>query len=145
MGAIPRLTETRINHYFDLARNACFYSDCNCARLGAVLVYKNKVMSVGWNNTKTNPLQQELNQHRNLDSNVHEINNSLHAEVTCLLRARGLNIEYSKSSLFVYRIKKDGSSGLSRPCKGCMSLIKELGIKNIYYSTESGWAYERIE
>lgn len=143
-GSLPRLTETRINHYFNLARNACYYSDFMKARLGAVLIYKGKVMSVGWNSTKTSPLQRQLNRYRGYDVDASEAHNTLHAEVACLTKARDLDIDWGRASIFVYRIKKDGGSGLSYPCKGCMALIKSMGIKNIYYSTENGWAYERI-
>jgi len=142
--SLPRLTETRINHYFNLARNACYYSDFMKARLGTVLIYKGKVMSVGWNSTKTSPLQRQLNRYRGYDVDASEAHNTLHAEVACLTKAKDLDIDWSRASIFVYRIKKDGSVGLSHPCKGCMALIKSMGIKNIYFSTENGWAYERI-
>lgn len=143
-GSLPRLTETRINHYFNLAYNACFYSDFMKARLGAVLIYKGKVMSVGWNSNKTSPLQRELNRYRGYDVDSSIAHNTIHAEVSCLTKAKDLNIDWSRASIFVYRIKKDGSKGYARPCEGCQVLIKSMGIKNIYYSTESGWAYERI-
>lgn len=32
---------------------------------------------------------------------------------------------------------------MARPCPACMSAIKELGIKNIYYTTDNGYAYEK--
>lgn len=143
-GSLPRLTETRINHYFNLARNACYYSDFMKARLGAVLIYKGKVMSVGWNSTKTSPLQRQLNRYRGYDVDASEAHNTLHAEVACLTKARDLDIDWGRASIFVYRVKKDGSPGLSYPCKGCMALIKSMGIKNIYFSTENGWGYEKI-
>ena len=143
-GSLPRLTETRINHYLNLARNACYYSDFMKARLGAVLIYKGKVMSVGWNSTKTSPLQRQLNRYRGYDVDAPESHNTLHAEVACLTKARDLDIDWGRASLFVYRIKYYGSRGLSRPCCGCQELIKSMGIKNIYYSTNNGWAYERI-
>lgn len=143
-GSLPRLTETRINHYFNLARNACYYSDFMKARLGAVLIYKGKVMSVGWNSTKTSPLQRQLNRYRGYDVDASEAHNTLHAEVSCLTKVRDLDIDWGRASIFVYRIKKDGSAGLSYPCKGCMALIKSMGIKNIYFSTENGWGYEKI-
>lgn len=143
-GSLPRLTETRINHYFNLARNACYYSDFMKARLGAVLIYKGKVMSVGWNSTKTSPLQRQLNRYRGYDVDASEAHNTLHAEVACLTKARDLDIDWGRASIFVYRIKKDESAGLARPCKGCQALIKSMGIKNIYYTTDDGWAYEQI-
>lgn len=144
-GSLPRLTETRINHYLNLANNACYYSDFMKARLGAVLIYKSKVMSVGWNSTKTSPLQRELNRYRGYDVDSSIAHNTLHAEVACLTKAKDLDIDWGRASLFVCRIKKDGTRGISRPCKGCMALIKSLGIKNLYYTTNEGWCYERID
>lgn len=143
-GSLPRLTETRINHYLKLAHNACFYSDFAKARLGAVLIYKGKTVSVGWNSTKTSPLQRELNRYRGYDVDAPESHNTLHAEVACLTKAKGLDIDWSRANLFVYRIKKNGSAGLARPCKGCQALIKSMGIKNVYYSTDDGWCFEHI-
>lgn len=144
-GSLPRLTETRINHYLNLAHNACYYSDFMKARLGAVLIYKGKVMSVGWNSTKTSPLQLQLNRHRGYEIDASETHNTLHAEVACLAKVRDLNIDWGRASLFVYRIKKDGSSGMARPCTGCQALIKSMGIKNIYYTTnDNGWCFERM-
>lgn len=143
-GSLPRLTETRINHYLNLARNACYYSDFMKARLGAVLIYKDKVMSVGWNSTKTSPLQRQLNRYRGYNINTSTAYDTLHAEVACLSKIRDLDIDWNRASLFIYRIKKDGSKGLARPCKGCQALIKSMGIKNVYYSTDNGWCFERM-
>lgn len=143
--SLPRLTETRINHYFNLANNACYYSDFMKTRLGAVLIYKGKVMSVGWNSTKTSPLQKDLNRLRNFPVDCSEAHHSLHAEVACLTKAKDLDIDWGRANLFVCRIKKDGSFGLARPCPGCQALIKSMGIKNIYYTTnDNGWCFERM-
>lgn len=143
--SLPRLTETRIKHYLNLARNACYYSDFMKTRLGAVLIYKGKVMSIGWNSNKTSPLQKNLNRLRDIPVDCSEAHHTLHAEVACLTKAKDLDIDWSRASLFVCRIKKDGTRGISRPCKGCMALIKSLGIKNLYYTTNEGWCYERID
>lgn len=145
MSTSPRLSETRICHYLKLAKQSCSYSDFTKARLGSVLVYKGQVMSVGWNSNKTNPLQKSLNKLRGFDPEASSAHNSLHAETACLIKARDLDIDWAKASLFVYRIKKDGSSGLSRPCPGCMSYIRSMGIKDIYYSTDNGWCYEKVD
>ena len=144
--SLPRLTETRINHYLNLARNACQYSDNHRAKLGSIIVYKNKVISVGWNlENKTNPLQEEYNRLRGYCNDVRETKSSIHAEFAAMLRIKDMNIDFNKVHLFVYRIRKDGSSGCARPCPACMGFIKKLGIKNIYYSTDNGWCYEKIE
>ena len=144
-GSLPRLTETRINHYLNLAHNACYYSDFMKTRLGAVLIYKGKVMSVGWNSNKTSPLQKSLNRLRDIPVDCGEAHHTLHAEVACLTKAKDLDIDWGRASLFICRIKKDGSRGLSRPCQGCQALIRSLGIKNVYYTTnDNGWCFEKM-
>ena len=69
----------------------------------------------------------------------------LHAEINCINSIRHLNINFSKVKLYIYRIRKDQPFGLSRPCPSCMAAIKDLGIKDIYYTTNDGYVHERIE
>lgn len=145
--SLPRLTETRINHYLNLARNACYYSDNKKTRVGSVIVYKNKIISIGWNlEDKTNPLQEEYNKLRNYDTDVKNTKSSIHAEIAAMLKIKHMNISFDKIHLFVYRIKRNGSTGYARPCQACMGYAKKLGIKHIYYSTENAnnWCYEKI-
>lgn len=142
----PKLTENRIKHYFNLAHNACQYSDNKKAKLGSVIIYKNKILSVGWNlEDKTNPLQQEYNKLRDYDNNVENTKSSIHAEFAAMLKIKHMKIDFSKVHLFIYRERKDKSIGNARPCNACMGFAKDLGIKNIYYTTDAGWAYERID
>ena len=115
-GSLPRLTETRISHYLNLARNACYYSDFMKARLGAVLIYKGKVMSVGWNSTKTSPLQKSLNKFRHYELDCGAAHHTLHAEVACLAKVRDLDIDWGRASLFICRIKKDIRHGCFNQC-----------------------------
>ena len=69
----------------------------------------------------------------------------LHAEINCLNQIRHLDINFSKVKLYIYRIRKDQPFGMARPCPSCMAAIKDLGIKNIYYTTNDGYSYERLE
>lgn len=140
-----KLSKNRISHYFSLAENACCYSDNAITHVGAVLIYKNKVMSIGWNvQNKTHPIQREYNKLRGFNPDDSGVRNSLHAEMMCLLKAKDLDLDWNKCCLFVFRKKKTGIIGMARPCNACMGYIKSLGLKNIYYTTENGWAYECI-
>lgn len=69
----------------------------------------------------------------------------LHAKINCMNSIRNLDIDFSKVKLFIYRIRKDRPFGISRPCPSCMAVIKDLGIKDIYYTTNDGYVHERIE
>ena len=140
------LSENRIHHYLKLAKNACYYSDNRKARLGCVMVYKNKIISVGYNlQEKTNPLQKKYNAARGYNPDASYARNTVHAECHALLKARDLEIDWRKVNVFVFRIKKDGSKGLAKPCPACKAMMKNIGICNVYYSTEEGYCYEKYE
>ena len=69
----------------------------------------------------------------------------LHAEINCISQLKHLDINFSKVKLYIYRIRKDRPYGIARPCPSCMAAIKDLGIRSIYYTTNDGFAYERLE
>ena len=79
-------------------------------------------------------------------SNITEENYLVFAEMHALIPIRNLDIDWNKVSVYIYRIKKSNKNGfgMARPCLSCMGLIKELGIKEINYTTEDGFANEII-
>ena len=113
--------------------------------LGAALYYKGVLLATGCNSTKTSPLQKRLNAEREFDPNQSGVVNSLHAEIRALSKVKYLDIDFSKSTLYVYREYANGNKAMARPCPACMKYIKELGIKPICYSTADGIAEERID
>lgn len=57
---------------------------------------------------------------------------SEHAEVAAI---RQLN-DTKGVTLYVCRVRPDGSSGLSKPCKDCQEYIKNTDIKKVIYTIE---------
>lgn len=110
--------------------------------MGAVIIYKNHIISTGYNIDKENPVQKKYNRLRGFD--VDETRNTIHAEIMALNKANGANIIWSKACIFIYRERKDGKIGLARPCKACMEAIKDFGIKNIYYTGKDSYVHERL-
>jgi tRNA(Arg) A34 adenosine deaminase TadA len=55
----------------------------------------------------------------------------LHAEIAALVRLKKGQIPYK---IMISRCRKDGSSGLARPCAVCMAAIKHWGIQSIEYT-----------
>ena len=139
------MTVKAIKKYLNFAIDISKQSTVQQARLGAVLVSHNKVVNASPNLEKTHPMQAHLNKLRGFDPMSSGTRNTLHAEIATLLKSRDLDIEWNKSMLFIARLKKNADLGLARPCNACMGLIKQYGIKNIYYTTDNGWCYERIE
>ena len=126
------LSEKKIKKYLRCAKKVSLLSDNKKTRVGCVVVYKNKIISVGHNyENKTNPLQKKYNELRGYNPNDSISRNTLHAEIDALLSIEQ-NIEnYNKIHLFIVRSKRDESNGIARPCPACMGLIKKMGIKNI--------------
>lgn len=130
--------------YFDKARQAAMISDFHKTHIGCIAVYQGNIISIGCNCNKTHPAQKFYNKYR-MKLKSEEFLPKLHAEISCINSIRHLNINFSKVKIYIYRIRKDQPFGLSRPCPSCMAAIKDLGIRDIYYTTNDGFAYERIE
>ena len=87
-------------------------------------------------------MQKYYNKYRKLSESMIP---KLHAEINCLNQLKHLDVNFAKVRLYIYRIRKDQPFGLSRPCPSCMAAIKDLGIRDIHYTTNDGYAYERLE
>lgn len=95
-------------------------------RVGAVVFKGKRIYGSGHNGIRSSSLCMK---YRNWEE-------SLHAEQAALL-----NLDWNKLkgfSILVYRAKKDGSLALARPCPMCQKLIEHVGIKNIYYTSNTG-------
>ena len=128
--------------YFDKARQIADISDYNRVHIGCVAVYQWQIIGIGCNCNKTHPTQKLYNRYREQSDSMLP---KLHAEISCLNQIKHLDINFTKVKLYIYRIRKDQPFGLSRPCLSCMAAIKDLGIRDIYYTTNDGYAYEKLE
>ena len=127
--------------YFSKARQIAGISDFRKIHIGCVAVYQGQVIGLGCNANKTHPMQKFYNRYRQQPDNLLP---KLHAEISCLNQIKHLNINFTKVKLYIYRIRKDQPYGMARPCPSCMAAIKDLGIKNVYYTTDNGYVYEKI-
>lgn len=135
--------------YFDLARRAAMNSTYDGFKLGCVIVYKGHVLATGHNSNKTNPMQKKYNKYRDFKYNGKPIRHSIHAEMAALSSIPypiDVNTDYSKAKVYVYRISpgKPLHMGLARPCAACCHALRDKGIRDIYYTTDDGFAHERF-
>ncbi|MBQ4060577.1 MAG: hypothetical protein IJD46_00985 [Bacilli bacterium] len=128
----------REKRMFNIAKEISKLSDFRGPHLGAVVVEGKRVISTGYNSYKTSPLQHQYNFYRKFDDYKNSIA-SQHAEINALNHLIGKDIEWDKVSIFIYRELKNGEKACSRPCAACSKLIKDLGIKNIYFIDENGY------
>jgi deoxycytidylate deaminase len=115
--------------FFELAKKLATKSTHRNHPLGSVLVQKNRVVSVGFNKMKTHT--QSNNYFK-----------TTHAEFDAIF---GIDQKNTKGGvLYVWRGKKSGEPGMSKPCAFCEQLIRAAGIKGVFYSTDQYpyWKYE---
>lgn len=135
--------------YFKFAREASMQATYTGSHrfspmIGAVAIYKGSIVASAWNTNKTSPLQAKYNVYRfNADTP-----DKCHAEVSLIHKIRwkfGDSIDWSKIQIYLYREYKNGKLAPSRCCQSCLALLKELGIKKIYYTTEDGYVEEKFK
>lgn len=127
--------------YLENAEKVARMSNFPRQQVGCVVVYKGKIISTGYNSLKTHPLQKKYNRVRFKEDGSAE---SLHAEIHALSHIRDADIDWSRVFLYIYRPCRSRRCGMARPCDSCMKFIKEFGIQNIVYSTDDGFAHEKI-
>lgn len=124
----------------EVADTSCF----DVYHVGCIAVLKNKIIALSPNKLKTHRLQAEFDKYRNFNcisdpKNMH----SLHAEIACLSSIKK-DINYKDLDVYIVRRLKSGGFGMARPCAACMPYIKSLGVRNIFYSTNYGFAHEEL-
>lgn len=113
------------NKFFIIAKHAALHSTHLDHPMGATIVYKNKLISSGYNKTHTHPKSPCY---------------GIHAEVDAILRSR---CDLKGCDIYVYRETKSGVPSMAKPCVACMGMLIEKGIKRVYYTdnNEQGWSF----
>jgi deoxycytidylate deaminase len=110
--------------FFQKAKILALRSDHPKHRLGAVVVDKRgHIIGQGYNVMKTHP-----------KSNSYE--RRIHAEFAAILAC---NASTEGCTIYVYRGMKNGSMACSKPCQYCLKMLKQYGIKDIYYTNQDGY------
>ena len=125
-------------YLFQIARQVSFNSDYHKVKIGSILVYKKKIISVGSNSNKTHPLQKQYDIYRNRKGLKHRI----HAEIDAIIQCSKSDL--NGAYLYNYREDKDGNISNSRPCQACIHALKDKGIKRIFYTTKEGYCMEDL-
>ena len=135
--------------YFKFARDAAQWADYQGTRsapaIGAIAVYKGSIVAEAWNTNKTSPLQAQYNVYRYEPADTPC---KAHCETQLIQRLRwkfGDSLDWTKVYIYLYREYKDGSLAPSRPCPSCMAMLRDFHIKKIMYTTEDGFAEEKIK
>lgn len=126
--------------YFRTAKAVSELSNYPIHKIGCVIVKGHRIISSGHNSkTKCHPLQAKLD----TEKYGTECPGKCHAEIMALLPLMKNKTDLSNASIYIYREHKDGSLAMAKPCSSCQKVIKQLGIKKIFYSIEHGYAIEK--
>jgi tRNA(Arg) A34 adenosine deaminase TadA len=117
---------------------ACDHRATSNARIVAAIVYKNQIVSYGFNSKKSHPFV--IPYQKNEDAIF------LHAETDAIKNAlKRISVDQlSKCDLYIIRAKQVSSKnknmifGMSKPCKGCAKCISQFGLRSVIYSTDDG-------
>lgn len=132
-------------HLFKIAREISLQATyCGSARIGCIAVYRGTILAKGFNSDKTHTIQAKFNVYRFKNNGNRYLPEKLHAETKVLQAIKYLDIDFSRVHLYIYREWKDGTIAMSRPCDACFAAIQKLGIKHIHYTTDRGYAYEKL-
>ena len=63
---------------------------------------------------------------------------NLHAEIDAISKILGKRHLTGREKLVIIRLRRDGSTGLAKPCRDCQTILDALGITEIWYSTIEG-------
>ena len=94
----------------------------------AFLVKKNKIVKIGWNRKRTHP---EIARHPYHDGYV-----GTHAELDVILKSGLDNLD--DHSMIVLRVDRKGRLANSKPCPGCLSLLRSYNVSEVFYSDTKG-------
>ncbi len=137
---IPQLTR-RQRSFFESAKAVSLLSDHPQFHLGCVIVEGSRIISSGCNSiTRCSPIQKKLDHNRFGG----EHRGVCHAETAALLPLIRQRADFASCTAYLYRSHKDGSLAISRPCSGCMSLLRAVGIRRVFFTVEGGYAVEDI-
>lgn len=94
-------------------------------KLGACLFKRDRIINAKGNSRKTHPVLLRYSDHP-----------YLHAESNCII-SHGLD-NCDDLSILVVRSNSFKEFTMAKPCDACMKLIKEVGIKHVYYTDWQG-------
>lgn len=90
------------------------------------LVDKNKIVSIGWNRTKTHTLAHKMGYTWKY----------IHSELDCIIKFPYKPEDLSGYIMFNTRIDRNQQIKIAKPCRFCQRTLNHFGIKTIYTNNE---------
>ena len=117
-----------ISRLIDIAEGIELEKDINPrTRHYAFILNKSKIISIGRNSLKTHPKVIKYGYNKNA---------GIHAELSALIKSG--TIFHSNNKIFTFRFDKSGSLNNGKPCIFCQKALRDVGMKEVWYSCEKG-------
>lgn len=113
-------------------------------KTGCVIAYRGHVLSSAHNDERTSPAQKRYNRLRDIrDEHGNETVHKTHAEIRAI---QGLSYtaltetDWKRARVYVARIASGLTNGvgLARPCPACMGALRDMGIRDVFYTCDGG-------
>ena len=99
------------------------------------IVKKNKIQKIGINANKTHPANLKYDYYSKDGDDLRTMV-GLHSELSAILK---FGKEDCSDCIFVnIRIDRNDKVAMSKPCRGCQSLLRQVGFKKLYYTNDQG-------
>lgn len=116
------MDKKQVDKFIEMAKKASRHGKHDRYLVGAVLVKNGNVLSIGSNSNKTHPFMGRR---------------TTHAEIACMIGRRWQDFKHA--TMFVARTSKVNCRvGMARPCPTCRHVLRDFGIKSIYFTSENG-------
>lgn len=104
----------------------------------SMAIYKNRIISVGFNQKKTNPTNLR-NKKINSSGVDYSQSGFTCSEYSCLNRVRRkTNISFNKITIINIRVDRNGKIRNSAPCRSCQDLFRWISLSKVYHTTDDG-------
>lgn len=102
------------------------------------IFYKDRLISIGQNNNKTNPIHLINRKISKEGKNVSSFAGTCSEYDAARKLKRLTNIPFNKCILINIRVDNNRRLNFSKPCGSCRNLLEYLEFKEVYFSNESG-------
>lgn len=101
------------------------------------ILYKSNIISIGYSQShKTDPLANKYGYRFN----------SIHSELQAIKRFPFPPSKLTRCTIVNVRVMANGNFGMSKPCINCQKLLKDFGLRTVYYTNRQGnltkWSIE---
>lgn len=113
-----------LKRLIDIAKRLANNSDHHKYKLGCIVFKKSRILGLGFNQLKTDPKSPHTWKH-------------IHSEFAAIKNVPLEELKNSSVLVYMERVS-NGSVGVAKPCPCCENMLRKVGVKQIYYTTNDG-------